>query len=338
VAGDFTVANEDGADFLELRYLQRWRGASFTAGFGYFNGDGVERQTFGEDSFPEQPLDTRHLNGYVYTTFNPTRNITVSGGLSGDSLTDSSIGERRQANPKVGISWMATPSTTIRAAGFRALNRTLVSGQTIEPTQVIGFNQFFDDGVGAGSWRYGVAADQMLWSGAYAGAEYTVRDLTSVAFSPVAEDVIEGDVEERFARTYVYAALADTFALSVEYQYSRFSDPEGNNPLLLQEATTHKLPIQLRFFEPHGLIARIRATYVRQKGVFRDIDFALFPGDDEFWTVDVSAGYRLPRRFGLASIDIRNVFDNAFRFQDANPNDATIVPGRQVLARLSFTF
>jgi hypothetical protein len=183
-----------------------------------------------------------------------------------------------------------------------------------------------------------VAADQKMWPGGYAGAEYTARDLTVPAFSPVIGGVIEGDVEERFARAYFYTTLSSTLALSVEYQRTHFFDPDGDNPLLLQEATTHRLPIQLRYFDRFGLIAGGRATYVNQEGAFRNLAFELFPGGDDFWTVDLSLGYRLPRRWGVASLDVRNLFDSEFRFQDTNPSDPTILPVRQIVARVSLTF
>ena len=338
-AGDLRVLNDDHADFVELRHLQRWNRANVTAGFGYFNSDGVQTQTFRSMSFPSQPLDTRHANGYIYATINLLPEVAVSAGLSGDSLTDSLIGERKQANPKLGISWLATSRTWVRGAAFRTLDRTLVSGQTIEPTQVMGFNQFFfDDGVGSGSWHYGVAVDQGVWVNGYAGVEYSVRELTVPAFSPATGSLIEGNIREGFARAYLYSTLTSKFALSAEYQMSRFTDPEGNNPFLLQESTTHKLPLQVRFFDRSGLFARLRATLFKQEGVFRNKDFVLFSGNSQFWITDLSAGWRLPKRWGIASVDIRNLFDRHFRFQDTNPSDATVIPSRQILGRLSFTF
>ena len=336
--GGFNVVNEDQSDFLELRYLHLWSRANVTAGLGYFNGDGVEQQAFGGEVLPSLPLETRHSNGYVYATFGLRPDLTASAGFSVNALSDTSIGERRQTNPKLGISWTATPRTSVRAAVFRVLDRTLINGQTIEPTEVTGFNQFFDDGMGARSWRYGVAADQVLWRGGYAGAEYSARKLTVPAVSLSTGALTDGSVNERGVRAYLYAILHGDLAFSAEYQRTRFSDPEGDNPLLVEEAVTHKLPIQLRFFDKSGVIGRVRATYVKQQGVFRNVDFVLFPGRDEFWTVDVSAAYRFPRRWGLASIDVRNLFDTQFTFQDTNPRDATIIPSRQVLARLSLTF
>jgi hypothetical protein len=69
------------------------------------------------------------------------------------------------------------PATTVRAAAFRVLKRTLVTDQTLEPTQVAGFEQFFDDVNGASSWRYGVGIDQKFASDLFVGVEASKRDL-----------------------------------------------------------------------------------------------------------------------------------------------------------------
>ncbi len=60
VVGPLTVVDEDEADFLELRYLQSWRRTNVTAGFGHFNGDGVETKTFGPNSFRPNRGDTSY--------------------------------------------------------------------------------------------------------------------------------------------------------------------------------------------------------------------------------------------------------------------------------------
>ena len=57
------------------------------------------------------------------------------------------------------------------------MHRPLISNQTIEPTQVAGFNQLFDGVEGEAAWRYGVGIDQKLSGTLYAGAELSWRDL-----------------------------------------------------------------------------------------------------------------------------------------------------------------
>ena len=71
----------------------------------------------------------------------------MSAGTSGDFFDSDSAEtpDEDQFNPKFGITWNPVPDTTLRAAAFSVLKRTLITDQTLEPTQVAGFNQFYDD-------------------------------------------------------------------------------------------------------------------------------------------------------------------------------------------------
>src|SRR5688500_926673 len=73
--------------------------------------------------------------------------------------------------------WDITPNTTLRLAFLRTLKRSLRTDQTIEPTQVAGFNQFFDDFNGTKTSRYGVGLDQKFSSHLYGGLEISRREL-----------------------------------------------------------------------------------------------------------------------------------------------------------------
>ena len=68
-------------------------------------------------------------------------------GASGDITSGDSpdYKDTNQFNPKFGAMWNPFPATTVRAAAFRVLKRRLITNQTLEPTQVAGFNQFYDD-------------------------------------------------------------------------------------------------------------------------------------------------------------------------------------------------
>ena len=81
---------------------------------------------------------------------------------------------------------------------------------------------------------------------------------------------------------------------------------------------------------------------MRQDGVF---EYPLFPGpafsltpnQDTFWVVDTSIGYRLPKRYGLISVEARNLFDKDFRFQDTDPGNPLILPERLVVVRFTLS-
>lgn len=65
-------------------------------------------------------------------------------------------------NPKLGVQWQALDTLALRAAALKARQPTLVITRSLEPTQVAGFNQLFDDLNGTRSRLYGVGADWRL--------------------------------------------------------------------------------------------------------------------------------------------------------------------------------
>jgi len=168
--------------------------------------------------------------------------LTVGG--SADFFEDG-IKDRNQFNPKFGVTWNPFSATTLRAAVFRTLKRTLVADQTVEPTQVAGFNQFFDDFNSTESWRYGIAADQKFSKDIYGGIEYSRRNLnvpTEVnSASPAASVTVVQRLnwEERLGRAYLYWAPHPWLGLSGEYQYERF-DREAS-PSVSGERTLQRI-------------------------------------------------------------------------------------------------
>jgi Outer membrane receptor for monomeric catechols len=132
----------------------------------------------------------------------------------------------------------------------------------------------------------------------------------------------------------------DRLALSAEYQFEHFDrDPQNTRPEAFVESKTHRVPLELRFFHPSGIFSRARVTYVDQGGLFRDSTGDLVRGSDNFWVVDISLGYRLPRRLGLVTVGIRNLFDTRFNFQDRGRADPGIIsPERLILGRFTLSF
>jgi hypothetical protein len=67
--------------------------------------------------------------------------------------------------------------------------------------------------------------------------------------------------------------------------------------------------------------------------------------DDQFALVDVGIGYRLPRRYGIISFEVRNLFDEDFKFQGFGFRNAVeeketplFLPERTVFARIILAF
>lgn len=281
-----------------------------------------------------------HANAYGYTHFNLSPAVVMALGLSVDALKIGSF-ETDQINPKLGLSWSATPDTLIRFAAFRALKRSLVSNQTIEPTQITGFNQFFDDFAATDFKRFGLAVDQKAAKNLLLGIELSERELDVPFFSGDAVTRRENQ-DEILSRAYVYWIPHPMMAVGAEYHYEAFERERTATVVLNQplELTERRVPLTVRYFRPAGFFTKLTITPFRQNieqpvaggGVTRD--------SESFWVADIAVGYRLPKRQAILSLEVKNLFDEEFKFHDVDfqsglPRESSVQPDRLVLFKLT---
>jgi tetratricopeptide (TPR) repeat protein len=340
---------------IEFQHLYRGDRIKTISGIGYIGFDEQIRITgeiLSDSSVVRRvPLqgaddDPEVINGYLYVHMDLGSNAILTLGASYDSFHELGV-EKHQANPKFGLIWNPTAFTTLRLAAFRVLKRPFVLNRTIEPTQLAGFNQLYDDTNGSDSTRYGVGLDHRLSSNLFTGFELTWRDLDRIRVSP-GEAVPEEKEGEVFHRAYIYWAPYPFIGLGAEYQFEEFE----REPVLDQgqrsfkgipELRTHSVPLSFNYYHPNGFFAEAKATYVHQ-----EIDFDQTSPNrhaeeqEDFWVVDASVGYRLPKRFGLVSIDVRNLLDEDFSFQNtfdvSEPRIPRFQPERAILAKLNLWF
>jgi len=332
----------------ELQYLFRSRQVALTTGAGYFDIDGRIDQTIvlhpdlippPDNVFEETTsTDLRHVNLYAYSNIKLVEQFTVIAGASADLLSGDSpdVGEQDQFNPKFGIIWKPAPGTTLRGAAFRVIKRTLITDQTLEPTQIAGFNQFYDDFNGTRAWRYGGAIDQKFTKGLFAGAEYAKRDL-DVPIITGPETAERENADEHLARAYLFSTPHPWLALRAEYLFERFES--GGMLDLPPKLDTHRVPLAISFFHPSGFSASLTATYFNQEGDFVRV-FGEPPqsASDEFWTVDVGISYRLPKRYGFLAVGATNLLDEEFNLWDTDIRNPLIQPTRRIYARVTVAF
>jgi outer membrane receptor protein involved in Fe transport len=298
-------------------------------------------------TFPSRlRLDIDHYNLYLYSYIKPVKDLTVTVGASGDfyKADDKHVDEQdldeNQFNPKFGIAWHPFDGTAVRGAVFRTFKRTLITDQTLEPTQVAGFNQFFDDINATDAWVYGAGVDQKLSQNIYAGAEFSKRDLEVPYFSgfgPTLE-LKEADWDEYLGRAYLYWTPHKWLALKAEYGYEKFWFADEAN-LGAKKVETHSVPLGVNFFHPSGLFAGLQGTYYYQEGNFERFATATFESaDDKFWLVDAAIGYRFPKRYGFLTVGVTNLFDKEFEYFEVDLKNSRIKPDRQVFCRVTFAF
>ncbi len=321
-------ADNDGTQY-ESQYLwqsTRWRGV---AGLGYLESDDLTTvaTTISLPFLPpievrlETEKDIKQSNAYLYNTF-IFGNSTLLVGASYDDINQKNGVKQDQFNPKLGISWNIHPHVLLRLAAFRTLKLRYVQNQTLEPTQVVGFNQLFADQLGTDNWRYGLGMDYAASDKLKLGIELSTRDITRIITEEEGVSNREESQQEDLHRAYLYWNLGQHIALSTEYQYEDFERDfiPGRESLDRPAAlTTQRLPLAVHFFYNNGLYARLQTTYVDQK-----ITFVLSPSgterlQDNFWIANAALGYRLPKRKGLVELIARNLTDENFRYQSVTP-------------------
>jgi tetratricopeptide (TPR) repeat protein len=367
---NFGIDRTENANSVEGQLLFRSPSLRAIGGIGHFRIHTLESDDLGGpalggiDSVTTSDTNIHHTNLYLYSHVSLPKSVTLTLGLSGDLFDESGtslvntlipgvpagppspapaavLGTRNQANPKVGITWSSKSGTTLRAAGFRVQKRTLVTDATLEPTQVAGFNQFYDDPSATRSWVYGAALDQKFSKKWFGGVEATRRDLTipqTLVDNSGNLSLAQRGSNERLGRAYLFAALRRDLTLSAEYAYEEIGlDPQ----LFLQyrKAKTQRVPLSARYFHPSGISASLVATYLNQHGNFQPPDQSGYlPGQRDFWVLDAVLRYRFPRRYGIVMAGVRNLTDQRSTYQATDSANLQSIPGRVVFVRAVLAF
>lgn len=323
----------------ELQHLYRGTAFNLRTGAGLVDLEREEEVLFGIPGLPPIPSSTDadlvHRNGYGYADIQLLDQLVATLGLSYDDVDADSGDDRDQLNPKFGLTWTPVAGTTVRAAAFRVLKRTLITDQTLEPTQVAGFNQFYDDINLTEAWNYGAALDQRLGDGLFAGVDLTARDLQvpSMQVSDLGIPMaVELDWHEYIGRAYLFATPDERVALSAEYIVERFERDEIGP----EELTTQRVPLGLRLFDPSGAGGFVTATYWHQDGRFAGfLEPGIRSGRDQFWLIDAGVSYRLPNRYGILSVAATNLTDEDFRYFEVDFDNPEIQPTRSLIFRIT---
>lgn len=300
--------------------------------------------------FCKDDLNRERVNGYLYSNYNLRSNLNATVGFSYDSYGERAIDFGR-FNPKFGLQWDVVSNLRLRAAWFETVKSALIANQTLEPTQIAGFNQLFDDISGTKSRRMGIGMDTHYANMLYGGFEVSQRDL-DVPLEFYNPDVRNHQVEiqkqkENLYRSYLYWPISNQWVLRGEGQFERFSrDNADTQP---HQIDTISAPVSISYFGSQGLFTSVIGTYVNQK-VDRVSPSLIYEGSkqdnvgrDGFFLLDTVLGLRLPNRRGILSFEVRNLLDEQFLYRNANfyVSEATnprYLPVRTMFLRATFNF
>ncbi len=360
---DTVVFDETGYQ-LETQYLFHPRSFNLIAGFGYLNLEakrfkqrtkaiteqlipvfGASSSTFKPStSSSTQYLETHYFNGYLYSNTEIVKGLKSTLGLSYD-LYDDGLTDISQFNPKVGILWNPVEELTVRAAVYRTLKRPLAGSQTIEPTQLAGFNQFFDENDGTTAWQYGWGFDYQPLDTVFLGGKLLWRD-TKQPIVTLENIAFPQKRNESAHLAYAYWAPTEWTALRSEYRFDEFrkdysiTQADNKNP---RSVTRHQVLLSLNLYHPTGVFSKFTGTYVNQNSEFVNTTNRLDRVGDRFWVFDSTLGFRFPKKYGSISLEVRNIFNNQSfiyqsEFNTSGPQLTSFVPEREFFLKLNLSY
>jgi tetratricopeptide (TPR) repeat protein len=346
---------------LEGQVVYRQRRMTWVGGAGFFDG------TF--DAGPSATGDEKFGNIYGYAKIRGMGPVEITAGASAEGV-DTPVGllPPRDSNiqptntgfndwrlsPKLGVTATFRSKTTLRAAVFSRLASPIGRLQTLEPTQVAGFNQFFEDVGGTRSWNYGIGVDQQFASIVFFGGSWMRRDRTIPEATCPAPDpfsgcsgqpgsvVVDRTSNDDLAAVYVNVLAGKRVAISVDWDLDkRAFDTTTMSPLFLfqDRIETQRIRPQVRVFLPIGFFASVAGSHYDQEvDQFDDLTSPTrITQTADFWTVDAAVGWRLPRRLGSISLEGTNLLDEQFGFYEQSLQE-NVIPTRRVSLRADFAF
>ena len=231
----------------ETQYLFREETFDAILGGGYY----MLNQNF-EEAGSRPRERTKHGNAYLYVRQQFPSSVNWTLGLTGDFF-DSAARTRtgKHANPKLGMLWNISGTTVFRAAWFSTVKRSALFNQTLEPTQVAGFNQLFDDPTRAKSERWGVGIDHRFSPVFTGGVEISQRN---IRFPVTGPGNINQHWEESLYRAYLQMTPHPRWAVEVEYSRENFNNFKSFGPF---DTDTQNIPFSVSYFDPSGFFAKL---------------------------------------------------------------------------------
>jgi outer membrane receptor protein involved in Fe transport len=292
--------------------------------------------------------DIEDQRAYIYSYLKLSQQITWTLGLSHHDYDQDDEIDFDRYNPKLGLQWNLDDSVQLRAAWFKSVKPALASNRTLEPTQIAGFNQYFDDTNATKSERIGVGLDWTAQNNLFVGAEFTRRELETPKFqfiSTTEREAMFHDGDEWSHRAYAYWMPANRWSVSLEAVYDKYEGDElVTDPNFPLEVSTITYPLRVQYFLPNGLFTGVGVTRVDQE-VERSTSATFSDGDSEFTLGDFTVGYRFPRRMGIASLSVLNLTDQDFEYQDDSyrgfqdePSAGPYYPERTIMGRVTLNF
>lgn len=343
-----TANNDLSGKSREVQYIYNPSFIKMIFGFSNINLKHTEDRNLIQSILPPGPSattsnpsslnkDAIYSTAYLYFNITSFENALVTLGFSYDDYKIVKY-KNKKLNPKLGIQYKFNPNTLLRVAALSSVKRPITTNQTIEPTNILGFNQFYDDLRGAEITSYGVALDHTFSKYIKASISPGWRSLNVPVFINSNSDSFD-HYDEQTVNSFISYIINKHLSFSIKYNTELLersaSNVDSSQPLKLR---TSQIPISLNYSNPNGISFYMSSINIDQ--VYKD-NISITQSEN-FWTTNFSLSYRLSKRAGILSLGINNIFDQNFNFYGVNftgePKLAQYLPERSVNIRINTTF
>ncbi len=288
---------------------------------------------------PERTLDKpRFRSAYAYVNSKPLAALDIQLGSSYAELEANDYADViRQWAPKVGVKWQLFDNAALRLAYFESLKKPLTSEASIEPSQLAGFNQIFDDQAGSKSRQKGIGFDIRASTHQWLGVELLSRkiDIPFVGATLVAR-------EDKDIVNVYWGWAREPWAVSVNYEREQGEVLSGGDTLINvpYDLCTQRVPIEFRWLAAADLTLSATTTYIDQNGkILANESTDAQRAGDNFLVTDIAVNYRFQRV--ELSVMMKNLFNKSFEYQnsdffDSTPNFSLLIPERSAFASVKF--
>ena len=284
-----------------------------------------------------------HKNFYWYEMLDISSINILLGATNDDHDNNVDNLHVNQISPKLAVK-SKLHNTSIKAAYFSTLKRPLLNAQTLEPTNIFGFNQFYDEINGTTANNIALGINTTLNTKINSGIDFIKRDLV-IPINRNSTQVEEGQ-KETITKAYINWLPSTHFSINFSIHYlDQLREFDSNNVSTTEplQMTTTKYPLSLTYNSDNKTSYKLVATYYDQDIIQPVSATQNNTLHDSFTIIDTVISYDLPKRNGKLSLIINNLFDKDFKYQDTTFRSTTaqqpsIQHDRGITLRATFTF
>jgi len=251
--------------------------------------------------------DSSSQNIYFYTYLKPLNFIDLTLGLSHETYIENST-TIENVNPKIGMKVLLADKTILNIAYISSLKRNLVAKQTIEPTQISGFNQIYDDINGSKINNYSISIGYQHSQNLYSELSSNARNINFPIFS--GNKAVFHDVKENTSSAYLYYNFNSKTSLSFEYLNENFE----NKSISPRKLNNQYIRFGFKYLFNNKVSTYILVQKVEQK--YREL--TAVENNDKFIIVNATIEYLLSNRNGSIITGVKNMFYERFDFYNIN--------------------